>query len=562
MGTENNGYLDNDQTIVSFGVREQRMSFQELLDEDPSLMLYKWRKLRRSAKNTSVGCAIAGVSGAVVGVWTGAIPLLIAGMGVAALSGWMTKHHSEGILAIENESGILDRCRPVLGLLSQLEERGANRSDLVSLYERIVRGAIANRLDAGDPQQLKEFFQREIEQSNVAAGLLGKEQGLGIASTQLPVPQLPARTGADTPESQAIRTGAVEVDDLEIDDWATPLVSGDRPQSTDPEDDEYAWAKDLIHFPAVLVYGQQGSGKTSFTTWLLRERIKAGHEAEVWDVHRAYGQWKGLPVHGDGMDYEAVDARMGTFTRLVKERYRKISTVEGYKPSWKTAICEEFTNFDGQCQTSPTFFKQSLSDFRKVKLCVIYCGHGRTLSTLGGAKGVADMRDGGLIELELEAKIDPVTRELVSAQKGRLKLPNQAPITVKIADWMRGTSDFSDIVQVASPVDEVAIASVSDEEETPHHSVDESRLQSQEAIKRVHQNLSKKMFSLKGEWVPFGAVSTALFGNKEDRATAKTLLENWISQGSLESEERENPNGSKSVFVRVNPARSTNKKPK
>jgi len=187
----------------------------------------------------------------------------------------------------------------------------------------------------------------------------------------------------------------------------------------------------------------------------------------VWDVHRAFGQWKGLPVHGDGMDYEAVDARMGTFTRLVKERYRKISTVEGYKPSWKTAICEEFTNFDGQCQNSPSFFKQSLSDFRKVKLCVVYCGHGRTLSTLGGAKGVADMRDGGLIELELEAKIDPVTRELVSAQKGRLKLPNQAPITVKIADWMRGTSDFSDIVQAPIVPEPVAIASVSDEEEAP-----------------------------------------------------------------------------------------------
>jgi len=555
MGTENNGYLDNDQTIVSFGVREQRMSFQELLDEDPSLMLYKWRKLRRSAKNTSVGCAIAGAGGAVLGVWTGAIPLLIAGMGVAALSGWMTKHHSEGILAIENESGILDRCRPVLGLLSQLEERGANRSDLVSLYERIVRGAIANRLDAGDPQQLKEFFQREIEQSNVAAGLLGKEQGLGIASTQLPAPQL-----VSTPELQAIAATAVEVDDLEIDDWATPLVGSDRPQSTEPEDDEYAWAKDLIHFPAVLVYGQQGSGKTSFTTWLLRERIKAGHEAEVWDVHRAYGQWKGLPCHGDGMDYEAVDARMGTFTRLVKERYRKISTVEGYKPSWKTAICEEFTNFDGQCQNSPSFFKQSLSDFRKVKLCVVYCGHGRTLSTLGGAKGVADMRDGGLIELELEAKIDPVTRELVSAQKGRLKLPNQAPITVKIADWMRGASDFSDIVQAPIAPEPVAIASVSDEEEAPHKGTVEKRNQGNEAILKVRAKVAKKFKALEGEWAPIGTVSTALFNNKEDRELAKRLIEVWINNGTLNSEDRAMPNGATVLFVRVNPERLTNKK--
>jgi len=364
--------------------------------------------------------------------------------------------------------------------------------------------------------------------------------------------------------TEAIAPAAVITSDWATDDWATPVTDSDR-APVDTEDDRYDWAKDLIHFPAVLIFGQQGSGKTSFTAWLLRERIKAGHTAEVWDVHRAYGQWKGLPVHGDGMDYGAVDSRMGSFSRQVKERYRKISTVEGYKPSWSTAVCEEFTNFDGQCENSASFFKQSLSDFRKVKMCVIYCGHGRTLSTLGGAKGVADMRDGGLVELELEAKIDPVTRELVSAQKGRLKLPNKAPVYVEIASWMKGAVDFSDVVQAikpaAAPVP-VAIASISAEEDAPHHSVDESRLQSQEAIKRVHQNLSKKMLSLKGEWVPFGAVSTALFGNKEDRATAKTLLESWIGQGSLESQERENPNGSKSVFVRVNPTRSTNKKSK
>jgi len=404
--------------------------------------------------------------------------------------------------------------------------------------------------------------------SEAAETLLGryKQKYKALPPALEPIAALEPQAVSTATQLGAIDTTAVEVDDALVDEWwadgdgATPLISGDRPQSTEPKDDEYAWAKDLIHFPAVLVYGQQGSGKTSFTTWLLRERIKAGHEAEVWDVHRAFGQWKGLPVHGDGMDYEAVDARMGTFTRLVKDRYRKLSTVEGYKPSWKTAICEEFTNFDGQCQNSPTFFKKSLSDFRKVKLCVIYCGHGRTLSSLGGAKGCAEMRDSGLIELELEAKIDPVTRELVSAQKGRLKLPNQAPITVKIADWMRGTSDFSDIVQVASPVDEVAIASVSDEEEAPHKGTVEKRNQGNEAILKVRAKVAKKFKTLEGEWAPIGSVSTSLFNNKEDRELAKRLIEVWINNGTLNSEDRAMPNGATVLFVRVNPERLTNKK--
>ena len=371
-----------------------------------------------------------------------------------------------------------------------------------------------------------------------------------------------ALPSAGTPELQAIgnntRLGAiaaaaVEVEDALVDewwagDWATPLGSSDLPQP-DPDGDRYSWADDLIHFPAVLIYGPQGSGKTSFTAWLLRERIKAGHTAEVWDVHRAFGQWKGLPVHGDGMNYEAVDARMGAFSRQVKDRYRKISTVENYKPSWTTAICEEFTGFDGKCENSPSFFKESLSDFRKVKMCVIYCSHGRTLSNLGGAKGTSGMRDSGLIELELEAKINPITRELVSAQRGKLRLPNKDVISVEIASWMKGSVDFSDVVQSASPVDEVAIAPepLATEEEDAVEGI----LDAKQHSKRVGDKVVQGLRSSGSEWVSLSPFLRDSFNNTEDRAIAKHLIGRAIVKGQLEMEERENTNKSKSVFVRV-----------
>jgi len=366
----------------------------------------------------------------------------------------------------------------------------------------------------------------------------------------------------NTPDTQAVgndtRLGAIAataaevedgpVDELWADDWATPLVSGDLPQP-DPDGDRYAWADDLIHFPAVLIYGPQGSGKSSFTSWLLRERIKAGHAVEVWDVHRKFGHWKGLAVHGSGLNYEAVDSRMGSFRRQVQARYLKEATVANPNHSWYTAVCEELTNFQEKCENVAPLFKQSLSDLRKIKMCVIYCSHGRTLGTLGGSKGTADMRDSGLIELELQAKINPVTRELVSAQKGKLKLPNRSPISVEIADWMRGSVDFSDLVQVANPVNEVAIASVPIVAE--QEDAGEGVLDAKQNSKRVGDKVVQGLRSSGSEWVSLSPFLRDSFNNTEDRAIAKHLIGRAIVKGQLEMEERENTNKSKSVFVRV-----------
>lgn len=198
--------MDSDQTIINYGVREQRISFEQLIEQDPSYMLRKWLKLRKGTQSTAIGCALAGTGGVVLGVWTGAIPLMVAGMGVSALSGYMIKHHSEGAKAIQLEANILDQCRPILGLLAQLEQRGANPSDLVSLYDRIIRAAIAQRLDAGEPAQLKEFFQREIQQSNVVSSLLGGQEDRGIASTAVPGQRQPI---GNDPQLSAVNVPAL-----------------------------------------------------------------------------------------------------------------------------------------------------------------------------------------------------------------------------------------------------------------------------------------------------------------------------------------------------------------
>jgi hypothetical protein len=226
----------------------------------------------------------------------------------------------------------------------------------------------------------------------------------------------------------------------------TPVESVSTLQPPVQPNDRFLWAKDLLNFPAVLIWGPQGSGKTSFAAWLLRERIKSGHTAEVWDVHREYGQWQGLPVFGDGMDYEAVDRRMLVFESRVKADYKERASNPKYNPKRHTIVCEEFTNFARRCEHSAPFFEASLSDLRKVRKGVIFVSHDRSLIALGGSKGFSKARNNGLLELQLEAKIDPATGDPMPALKGKLKYPGKGAVDVEIATWMNGEMNFTRVV--------------------------------------------------------------------------------------------------------------------
>ncbi len=203
---------------------------------------------------------------------------------------------------------------------------------------------------------------------------------------------------------------------------------------------------DLIAYPSILIYGAQGSGKTSFAAWLLHQRLKAGHQLKILDPHRKYGQWKGLQCVGDGMDYEAINQYLEWFTEEIKSRYLMRSQKPDYDPPKLTILCDEFTSWSDKCPNSSTFFKECLSDIRKINLHVLFVSHARTLLGLGGAKGLAATRDAGLLEIELEATINPVTKEASPKLQGWLKYPGQMENRERIylTPEMNGSMDFSE----------------------------------------------------------------------------------------------------------------------
>lgn len=213
--SESNGYLDPDQTLVNFAVREMGMSFQQLIADDPSRLLRNWLKCYRGARATAIGTLALGTGAMILGIGTGAIPLSIAGFITLGSSGMLIKHHTAGVRACEMEASILDEIRPVLELFHSLEVRGANPSDLVSLYDRLIRQYAAQNPmfgSIGDPKGLKEFFKVELDkhltlssvanaQTGLAAAALTQPAQPAIAPTPIPAPiPLPSPLPATDPE--------------------------------------------------------------------------------------------------------------------------------------------------------------------------------------------------------------------------------------------------------------------------------------------------------------------------------------------------------------------------
>ena len=182
----------------------------------------------------------------------------------------------------------------------------------------------------------------------------------------------------------------------------------------------------LTNYPAVLIYGPQGSGKTFFAEEEIKRRKEAGHKVTALDPHAGFNSWRDCEVVGAGMDYPAIDAELAEFASEVRRRYERIRIEPNPQFQPWTFVCDEFTNWASRCKASGDFFQAALSDIRKAKMYVIFVSHARTLAGLGDAKGMAATRDAALLEIELLGKIDPETTEAVPRFEALVKLPGQS----------------------------------------------------------------------------------------------------------------------------------------
>lgn len=229
--------------------------------------------------------------------------------------------------------------------------------------------------------------------------------------------------GIDPNSQQPQLTGTATLDSVtnpsdKVESTTSPAIETDR--TIGPK------IPKLTNYPAVLIYGPQGSGKTFLAEEEIRERKSAEHRVTALDPHAGFYSWRDCDVVGAGMDYAAIDAELADFAAEVKRRYERIRKEPNPQFQPWTFVCDEYTNWAARCKASGDFFQAALSDIRKAKMYVLFVSHARTLAGLGEAKGMAATRDAALLEIELLGQIDPETAEAVPKFEAMVKLPGQS----------------------------------------------------------------------------------------------------------------------------------------
>ena len=242
--------------------------------------------------------------------------------------------------------------------------------------------------------------------------------------------------GIDPRQQQAQLTGTTTLDSVanpgdKVEAATSAAIEPEADQTTGPQ------IPRLTNYPAVLIYGPQGSGKTFLAEEEIKRRKEAGHKVTALDPHAGFNSWRDCEVVGAGMDYQGIDAELADFAAEVKRRYERIRKEPNPKITPWTFVCDEFTNWASRCKASGDFFQAALSDIRKAKMYVIFVSHTRTLAGLGDAKGMAATRDAALLEIELLGMIDAVTTEAVPKFEALVKLPGQSQADRKLVKLVK-----------------------------------------------------------------------------------------------------------------------------
>ena len=277
---------------------------------------------------------------------------------------------------------------------------------------------------------------------------------LGMSLDNNPIVQQPAKP-------QQIREPSSQMQPFEINNniknvvfSRSPQTKAQSPETYTPDrvknQDKFAWLKKIFGTNCLMIFGSQGSGKTSFVEWYAKRKAEMGHEVIILDPHKKYGAWEGLCVVGGGRDYDAVNKELTRLDTKISERYIDYDQLADFNPRPITVICEEFTKWKSKCSNADPFFETSLTDIRKVGIQVVFVAHTKTMSGLTGQKGLSDTFKTGVDMLELITETiecaDGLERPRPSG-KGNLKLtgdPKSFVVDIPSYDRQKAIGNDSD----------------------------------------------------------------------------------------------------------------------
>ncbi|HET8689005.1 MAG TPA: hypothetical protein VFM18_20535, partial [Methanosarcina sp.] len=201
------------------------------------------------------------------------------------------------------------------------------------------------------------------------------------------------------------------------------------------------WFKACILNKLLMVIGDQGSGKTTFTQFVLGCRmLLKGHQIFVADPHAEKNGWANyFDVIGGKKDWSAIGSRIDKYFDFVT------NSLQGDDQQF-SFLFDEMTQYKDCLQDknkAALMLKSWCSDVRKSAVSIICLTHNDTCEALAGVRGMKDSVDSSFLKLFLANKSDPETGDFKPAHQGYISnfkkdARNQSiDVEIKTQVWMQ-----------------------------------------------------------------------------------------------------------------------------
>jgi hypothetical protein len=149
---------------------------------------------------------------------------------------------------------------------------------------------------------------------------------------------------------------------------------------------------------SIILYGQQGAGKTSLLCHLIELRHHSGERCIIIDAHGYDDKYPFGELYGAGRNYNEIDDILQWGIDEMNQRY---SNYPGeFQPV--SIFIDEATLLSENCGNFGKFVKCSLTEFRKISMRVVLCLHSRRAKFVD-LKGSMDLLTGvDLVQLHYD----------------------------------------------------------------------------------------------------------------------------------------------------------------
>jgi hypothetical protein len=214
------------------------------------------------------------------------------------------------------------------------------------------------------------------------------------------------------------------------------------------------WINNFVSQTA-LIWGNQGSGKSWMTRYIVKLKKDKGYRVVVLDPDSNRAEWEGIESYHD---FEEIAEFLSWYVEELKGRYKAFNASNMTEDAWRAKlwtegkaialICEEVTTYvdlieDKELLTQ--FFRLGLTKSRKQEMPLTFVSHNNNQTALGGIKGLANLID-KMLQLELQTDIDPDTLQPVASGKGAVKLDGSSQwVPVTLPKLERKITNFGDV---------------------------------------------------------------------------------------------------------------------